>query len=103
VSIGGIGSSTGIRVSISQSITRQTPKTDFGSQLKSGLSKGADLTLQAAHFTPSFQGILDGVGDLESYLRKSGGATQPKLNALLGEISTLKAQLNRIVMMTKKP
>ena len=42
-----IAQNTGVRVQIQQSSQRQTPKTDFGSVMSTGLSKTADAVMSA--------------------------------------------------------
>jgi len=94
--------STPIRIAINQTIERHTPKRDFGDRMKAGLDTTAGIVANGTYTGP-FQGILDGVGDLENHLRQNGASSHPSLHALLGEITLLKMQLARIVVLTKKP
>jgi hypothetical protein len=44
----------GVKLNIDQARTRQTPKTDFGTVLKSGLSKTADVAMMAGSIAAPF-------------------------------------------------
>jgi hypothetical protein len=64
---------SGIRVSIDQSRARQTPKTDFPSVMKTGISKGADAVLSAGQLAAPYipggavlSAAITGVGSLKS-------------------------------------
>jgi hypothetical protein len=70
-------SETGLRVGFDQTVMRQTPSTDFGSKVKSGLSQGADASLTAgqaaAPFVPGGAVISSAISGLSSS-KSSGGS-----------------------------
>lgn len=64
---------TGLRVQIDQARTRQAPRTDFGSVMSTGLSRGTDAVLQAGQLAAPFipggavlSAAVTGVGSLKS-------------------------------------
>src|SRR6185436_6439532 len=83
---------SGIRVSIDQSRARQTPKTDFGSVMKTGISRGTDAVLSAGQLAAPYipggavlSAAITGVGTLKSSssaqtAAESGGANSTNLN-----------------------
>jgi len=50
----GIRNQQGIRMQIGEAQQRQTPKTDFGTMMKEGLSKSADTVLKSANIAAPF-------------------------------------------------
>ena len=75
MSAGGVNnqSSTGLRVSVDGSRTRQTAKTDFGSVMKTGLSRAADAVVKAGNLAAPFvpggaivSAAISGMGELKS-------------------------------------
>ncbi len=75
---------TGLRVQIDQARTRQAPRTDFGSVMSTGLSRGTDAVLQAGQLAAPFipggavlSAAVTGVGSLKSSAAgmTSGSAT----------------------------
>ena len=102
-----------IRVSISQTMQRETPKTDFGSMFQKGgktrIAGPATGREVAAPFVPGgsvlsaalsgisgiFEQIHDGVGDLEEEVKRrtSGTVSSSELAQLYQDLETLKRQL----------
>src|SRR5258705_166399 len=76
---------SGIRVSIDQSRARQTPKTDFGSVMKTGISKTTDAVLSAGQLAAPYipggavlSAAITGVGSLKSSSAGEGaGSSAP--------------------------
>lgn len=73
-----------IRLSIDQTRARQTPKTDFGTVMKAGLNKAADVTLTGASIAAPFipggsvvtaavSGVQQMRGAVSTGLESSGG------------------------------
>jgi hypothetical protein len=83
---------SGIRVSIDQSRARTTPKTDFGSVMKTGLSKGTDAVLSAGQLAAPYipggaivSAAITSVGGLKSSQSaygsgQAGGSNSTGLN-----------------------
>ena len=68
-----INSGSGLRVNINQSRARQTAKTDFGSVMKTGISKTANAVAQAGQVAAPFipggavlSAAISGVGSLKT-------------------------------------
>jgi len=73
MSAGGIRNQQGLRVQISPSVSRQTPKTDFGSVVGRGLSRAGDAVLRAGQLAAPYipggavlSAAITGVGELKS-------------------------------------
>ena len=74
--------SAGIRVAIDQSRTRQTPKTDFGSVMKTGLSRTADAVANAGQLAAPYipggaivSAAITGMGQLKSSASGQGAVS----------------------------
>ena len=85
--------STGIRVSIDGSRARQTPKTDFGSVMKTGLSKTADGVMRAGQLAAPYipggaivSAAITGMGELKSAAgaQTAGGGSNATGVSLVG-------------------
>ena len=80
----------GIRVAIDQSRVRQTPKTDFGNVMKTGLSRGADAVVNAGALAAPYipggavvSAAITGMGQLKSSASGQGSmATAPNGSSL---------------------
>ena len=73
MSADGVKNQNGIRVSIDASRVRQTPKTDFGSIMKTGLTRGANVVMSAGRLAAPFipggatvSAAIQGVGHLRA-------------------------------------
>ncbi len=73
---------TGLRVEIDSARTRQAPRTDFGSVMSTGLSRGTDAVLNAGQLAAPFipggavlSAAISGVGQLKSSVQGAGTAT----------------------------
>ena len=77
-----IKNNTGIRVEIDQSRARQTPKTDFGSVLATGLDRTGSAVVQAGRIAAPFvpggavlSAAITGVGSVRASAAGQGAAT----------------------------